>query len=169
MLNAPEYLTDEELMSRSVMQPEKSYIRKAFDFFTGGSPSGRASFMLPGMGMARQPMEDFYMTFGGKALRKVLGTTPELPKRAVGDSLADLAAKGQIDRPWPGIYKGAMSEGRTQPLSYRAPKTYELPVGGTTELEDLLTQVGGKYKGPVSGGAPKNETLKKKLLRGDFD
>ena len=44
MLNAPEYLTDEELMSRSVMQPEKSYIRRAFDFLVGGSPSERATF-----------------------------------------------------------------------------------------------------------------------------
>lgn len=123
----------------------------------GGAPG-------PRFGTLKDPLEAFYMTFGGKALRKALGPATELPSRAVGDSLADLAAKGQIDRPWPGIYKGAISEGRTQPLSYRAPKTYELPAGGTTELEDLLTQVGGNYKGTTE-----NKALKKKLLRGGLD
>ena len=109
----------------------------------------------PRYGSLTDPLESVYMSFGGRGLRKAigLGEQPSAP-RAVGDSLADLAAKGQIDRPWPGIYKGAISEGRTQPLSYAKPKTFELPEA-SDELAQLMEQVGGKYKGPISGGAPK--------------
>jgi len=111
---------------------------------------------VPGFryGSVSDPLEQTYMAFGGRGLRKALGLGQEAPApRAIGDSLADLAARGQIDRPWPGIYKGAISEGRTQLLSYAKPKTFELPEAAD-ELADLLEQVGGKYKGPVSGGAP---------------
>jgi hypothetical protein len=30
------------------------------------------------------------------------------------------------DRPWPGIYKGPISQGRTVPKSYTAPKTFDI-------------------------------------------
>ena len=32
----------------------------------------------------------------------------------------------ELTRPWVGIYKGAPTEGRTVPKSYKAPKTYDL-------------------------------------------
>ena len=56
--------------------------------------------------------------------------------------LAELARTGQIDRPWPGIYKGPASAGRTQPISYARPNTYELPESAD-ELADLIRQLGG--------------------------
>ena len=30
----------------------------------------------------------------------------------------------KLSRPWPGVYKGSLEQGRTQPRSYRNPRTY---------------------------------------------
>ena len=61
--------------------------------------------------------------------------------------LGKMAQRGEIDRPWPGVYRGILEEGRTQPMSYRSPRTVELPESAD-ELADLLRQIGGTY-GPT--------------------
>ena len=224
MLNAPEYLTDEELMSRSVMQPEKSYIRKAFDFFTGGSPSGRASFMLPGLGMAKQPMTRLYRGEPAKALStrlpKWVNRSPEYSDiaQATGRWFTDVpeiadwylreagstgrvstvkVPRSQLEKyqvqniPEARRFSGdperefflpseiaetrKPARGFQRLLEKRGMKPAEVPgraVGpmqelpeSANELEGLLQQVGGKYKGPVTV----DPELKKRMLRGDFD
>ena len=99
----------------------------------------------PRYGSLGDPLAQAYMSFGGRGLRKLLGLNKEATPRALGDSLADLAARGQIDRPWPGIYKGAISEGRTQPVSYRAPHTFDLPES-SEGLAEFVRRLGGSYK-----------------------
>lgn len=40
--------------------------------------------------------------------------------------IAEEGAAGTLTRPWPGIYKGPIEQGRTVPKSYRSPRTYDL-------------------------------------------
>lgn len=49
-----------------------------------------------------------------------------LRMRRAAPNLAELAASGQLTRPWPGVYKGAIEAGRTAPRSYATPRTYTL-------------------------------------------
>jgi len=102
-------------------------------------------------------MEDAYMTFGGEGLRKLFALPSKATPISQSGKLAEMAGAGQIDRPWPGVYKGAVNEGRTQPLSYRSPSTFELPES-SNDLGQFIERLGGKYKGPVSGGVGGPET-----------
>jgi len=123
------------------------------------------AFMLPpdtdprdleaSVGLSLSPMAGFQTLraapSAGLSLAEMLRrwlTRPGTAPVSGAGRLAELAQRGQIDRPWPGVYRGKLSGGRTQPKSYRTPKTFQLPESAD-ELRALLETLGGRMGGPT--------------------
>jgi len=87
---------------------------------------------------------------------------PAIPQSNTASDLAALAVAGQIDRPWPGIYKGPISEGRTQPVSFRQPRTIDLTeTVKTLETEPIEAQIAREFAEAAKPPARGASTLEK--------
>ena len=65
-------------------------------------------------------IENYYKTLMGE------GIGPKIAGGASTPMASEAPRVSELTRPWPGVYKGGEARGRTQPKSYRSPKTYDL-------------------------------------------
>jgi len=70
---------------------------------------------------------------------------PEILQRLFGSAMRPKATPPQLTgltRPWPGVYRGAVEQGRMQPKSFANPLTFEMPPISDAERAALLRSLG---------------------------
>jgi len=82
------------------------------------------------------------------------------PTPIAGGSIGDMVTG--TDRPWPGIYKGAIEEGRTIPKSYEKPNIYDLTDMTPEAVEAELRRLGHP---PITGAAQDVPTFEARTRR----